>query len=501
MPSGLEFDGVCLKGVPAATGVFKALVQPLFGGEAGGPIELNFSVAEGALAYGSFTAVIKEISDSVDQRMLRLGLLTFTAGADGAMSAKAKIGASNYGFSSKNGYDSVIWSDVSAPGFTRRMSLEMSTPMTIGEETYINTLKLTVGDGSLTNLTALGECVGTVELTMNIIGSDGDVREEVVYAGELIRNNSDSDAFRNVLADYVGYYTVALVPETTVMADGVPAGNGYLMFTVKDDGVATGSGRLSDGTAYSYSAPVALRGDLADPATVKLVVPVFAKTNPYSFGGLLEFAGSDTVDSRSIVEWNKDGSKSSYDGLGFTIDVRPTGGLYNTVENLQRYYLDYDFEAGAEPVNGLPGELLPAGQDYSLDTLPHGVSVSLDGDSITVPSRVFKMDAEKPKKIDFDASVNAWKLRVGLNRVTGLVSGSFQAFSDGENSSASFGTFEHFGVLLMNRDGVSPLDADVWSAGAALMPVTDDWTLSIPFNIKTVKVDRDWSETEIPATE
>jgi hypothetical protein len=359
---------------------------------------------------------------------------------------------------------------------------------------------VTVGDGALDNLTALGECAGTVELVMNVIGSDGKIREDVVYSGELVRNNSDSAAFKEALADRVGYYTVALTPDTVVMADGVPAGNGYLMLTVKEDGVATGSGRLADGTEYSYSAPVALRGDLAGSAGV-LTVPVFAKTTPYSFGGMLKFGGLTEIDSRAALEWNKDGAASSYDGQGFTIDIRPTGGLYNTVDNLQRYYLDYDFEVEAEPVNALAGELLPGGKEYSLDTLPHGVSVSLEGNTVVVPSRVFKMDEQSSKKIDFEASVNAWKVEAAINRVTGLVSGSFQAFSDGEDSSASFGKFNHFGVLLMNRDAFSPLDTDVWSAGAALMPVSENWTLSIPFNIKAVRIDRDWSEYEIPVAE
>ena len=53
----------------------------------------------------------------------------------------------------------------------------------------------------------------------------------------------------------------------------------------------------------------------------------------------------------------------------------------------------------------------------------------------------------------------------------------------------------------MNRDANTPLDEDVWTAGFYLLPVSVNWKFSLPFNIRAVKVDRDWSETEVPVVQ
>jgi hypothetical protein len=68
--------------------------------------------------------------------------------------------------------------------------------------------------------------------------------------------------------------------------------------------------------------------------------------------------------------------------------------------------------------------------------------------------------------------------------------------SDGDTQ-VMLGTINHFGILLMNRDARAPLDADVWTAGFYLFPAGNGWKHSLPFNIRSTTVDRDWSEAEL----
>ena len=93
--------------------------------------------------------------------------------------------------------------------------------------------------------------------------------------------------------------------------------------------------------------------------------------------------------------------------------------------------------------------------------------------------------------------MNPWKVKTSFVPATGLLSGTFRAWSDG-TTQAQFATLNHYGVLLMNRDEYSPLDEDVWTAGFYLLPVTSNWTFSLPFNIRSIPADRDWTEAEVP---
>lgn len=267
------------------------------------------------------------------------------------------------------------------------------------------------------------------------------------------------------------------------------------------------AGLLADGTAVSGSSRIALRGDPSDISKCSVLVPVGLYSFPWSFGGMVKLDWNEdadgysatTIDSRMSLEWNKDGATSSYDGEGFKIEIRPTGGWYNTLVNLQAYYLDLDFSVEAESVDGLPAEMLPAGNSYTADTMPHGVNAVLGRSSLTPDARYLVM-REGTSLYDLAASVNPWKVKTSFVPETGLVTGTFKAWSDGPTQS-QFGTLNHYGVLLMNRDGFSPLDVDVWTSGFYLLPVTSDWTFSLPFNIKSVKVDRDWSEAVVPMDE
>ena len=497
LPPGMSTYKLRVYGTPTAAGDYKALVQVFNGNVGGTSIELNFHVADADLAFGTFSGVLAEDGDpSLTNRMPRLGSLSFTASATGSLSAKVKVGASSYVFTGSTGYDAVSTNDLPA-GIDRYMGVALQNVVQLGSVNYTNLLTLSVADGSSTNGAALGTSAGTVALTLNVLDGLGGVQEEINYTCDLLRDNSGLEVFEAALTGFAGYYTLALVPEGVALKDGVPAGNGYLTVTVGDDGVAKCAGLLADGTEISCSGSVALRGDLATPEDCTLLLPVFQKTSPYSFGGVAILKANGTFDSRTALEWNKDGKASSYDRQGFSLSILPTGGWYDTVKNLQTYYLNREFTVEAEPVTGLPADMLPSG-NYTIDSTPHGVAAQIDINNLVLPSRTLVMDEKHSSLIDFAASINPWKVKMSFTRATGIVTGTFQAFSITSTKSTSIGTFNHHGVLLMNRDDASPLDTDVWTAGFGLMPVTSYWTLSIPFNIRSIAVDPDWSEVSVP---
>ena len=373
--------------------------------------------------------------------------------------------------------------------------------VSVDGQTLTNVLEVTVGSGSPTNLAALVESAGTASLTLNLPASGGGA-QEVSYRCALVRRNADSTAFVEAMSAFAGYYTVSIVPQGASPAAGLPCGNGPMALTVSSDGTVKVSGVLPDRTSFSSSAFAGLRGDPADPDNAVLVVPVVYAAPPDAFGGLLKIRrgsadGAPYVDSYAELEWSKAGG--AFDGVDFRLAANPVGGWYDTVVNLQRYYLDRDFTVEAEPVAGIPEGMLPAGYVYTADTTPHGVEAMLAGDVLRAAARKV-VKTEDGTRVDFDGSVNAWDVKLSFARGSGLVTGTAAVVSDGERQT-TLGTVNHYGILLMNRDPAAPLDADVWTAGFYQFPAGNGWKHSLPFNIRSVTVDRDWSETELPDSE
>ena len=499
LPPGMKAENLRVYGVPSEAGDYTALVQVFNGTVGGTSLELDFHVAESDLAFGTFGGVLVETGDtSLTNKTPRLGSLSFTASATGVLSASVKVGDSVYKFSGKSGYSTVTSAGVPA-GIDRFVGVALKRTDKIGDDSYTSVLNLSVADGSSTNSAAFGACAGVATLTLNLPDGLGGMQEEIEYSCELVRDNSGLDGFAKAAKPFAGYYTLALVPENITLEDGVPAGNGYLTVAVGDDGSAKCAGMLADGTAVSCALPCALRGDLSSPASCNMLIPVFQNAAAWSFGGVLLLRADGAFDSRAALEWNKDGKASSFDRLGFTLSIRPTGGWYDTVSHLQTYYLNRDFTVEATPIAGLPADMLPSGT-YTLDSTPHGLAALLEADTPTVEARKLVMDSRYSELVDFAASINPWKVKMNFVRGSGVVSGTFQVHSIAAAKSSSVATCNHYGVLIMTRDETSPLDTDVWTAGFGLVPVSTYWTISIPFNIISVTVDRDWSEQTVPTS-
>ena len=499
LPPGLTLKGEKSKinGTPSRAGDYQVLLQTLVGEKAGTTLAVDFHVAAMGCAAGTFTGALAEDGTAQTNAAARIGRVSVTTAKDGTISAFAKIAGVKYVFTGTR-FDGLgdERDDSAVVQKTYKVRLEGET----GGHARALELELISSD----NVTALQCPAGTARLTLD--GALFGVPGEVVYACELVRDCSDSDVVREVMRDmYAGYYTVALVPEGVSPAMGVPCGNGYLTLTVGEDCSVLAAGRLADGTDVSLSTTAQPRGDGG------LVVPLGVYGDCWSFGGdiLIKHAqtaeGGETVtasviDSLSALEWNKDGKYSSYDRLGFRIAIRPTGGWYNTVFNLQTYYLNRDFSVEAEQVDGLPEELIPAGYTYTANTMPHDVEMKLEGNAMVPAARVLVPRIDEPELTDLARSVNPWNVKLSFVRETGILTGSFKAKSD--DAAGTIATYQHYGILPMYRDANTPLEANVLTAGFYLMPVTSKWTFSLPFNINfTEYQERDWSESAVPVEE
>ncbi len=509
LPPGVILKGAKCKfqGVPTTSGDYTALLQVTTASGQAKTLRLDFKVDPLGVAAGSFSGMIREDGTGLEEGFPRIGHVKSLAISEtGAIYAQVKVAGMKYVFSADS-LDSVV--DGGGAGYPGSCLAMLFGTSTINDVVYTNRMELTVASGDPEDGAALGVCAGEVSLVLNVL-SGGEV-QEVSYRGELVRDNTANEQWLAAAAQYEGYYTVSLVPFGVSPAYGVPCGNGYLTLQLDGNGMAAYAGFLADGTALSGSSQIALRGDLADPTACSALVPIGMYSSPWSFGGTLKLDwakdgngyAATVVDSRVALEWNKDGVSSSFDGQGFRIELRPTGGWYNTLVNLQRYYLDRDFSVEAQQIEGLPAEMLPANHTYSADTMPHGVNVLLGRNSLTPDARALVTQEGESGLYDLAASVNPWKVKTSFVPETGLLTGTFKAWAvkQSNNKQKEFATLNHYGVLLMNRDAYSPLDEDVWTAGFYLLPVTSNWTFSLPFNIRSIPADRDWTEAEVPQVE
>ena len=200
------------------------------------------------------------------------------------------------------------------------------------------------------------------------------------------------------------------------------------------------------------------------------------------------------VDSSSALVWNNDDVKATYYGdAGWRFTCAPVGGWYDTVVNLQAYYLNCAFSVGTSPITEFPmQDILPAGYEAIRDVWPAGEEVAFSGDKASTAKRaLIKLDGGV---YDLASSVNPCNVQVKLARASGIVKGSFSVWSlDGQQGKQKeIKGFKHNGVLLHFRDDFAALDDEVMSAGFFTQKVTlktdgskksRKWTLSMPFNL------------------
>ena len=499
----------------------------------GSAVPVAFEVLPGGTMFGTYRGALVEDGSTFAGNTRHAGNLSVTVTTAGKITAKAAIAGVTYTFSGTTGYDELVDRDETLPGATRHVRVELATTVkTIKNKkvtgTYTdNSLVLEIPDGAVTNAAALAEAVGTAEMKLSVLNAAKTaVTKDVSYKADLFRSNGAQAEHKAAMAPFAGYYTVSLVPEGVSAADGVPVGNGYLTLTVAEAGTVKVAGVLADGTAVSFSTFGELvGGDFADPDTCALKVPLYVGNANYSLAGALEIdcstdeAGekSLTVKSAEKLVWSKTAAATtSREGTGFSMSLAPTGGWYDKVVNLQTYYLDRDFSiSSAESGDDLPSEALAKGYSFTTLSAPNDLAVSLVGNAFAVGAKSLVKN-KTTGLTDFGLSVNPWNTTVKLNRATGIVTGTFNAWewvfqNDLINSyptaQKQITSLAHKGVLLYSRDDSSdsPLAANVFTSGFFLMPATTStkaavvkkaWKASLPFNIIYEEKATDWFEAE-----
>ena len=462
------------------------------------------------LNTGTFYGVLDEDGTELTNGLPRIASVTVTAKDGGDVSASVVIGGKKYAFKGAGS-----WEDVT--NGLKRVTLPISKGT--------GTMTVVLQGGRTDDEGAWMAAGGSVEVEMDVPdvkgkGSQADIR----YIGRVYRQNAKIQDYLTTVAKFYGYYTVALVPEGVTSLDGIPAGNGYLTVKVDAKGTAKVAGLLADGTKVSVSVKAAaVVADTNSVLGVSMVLPVFQSKSPYCFGGTLRlFArpGATTVDpnktdhqivvdSTDTLTWNNDNAALTYDNVsGWRLTCVPVGGWYDTVVNLEAYYIGYALAVGTADITEFPSELVSDGYHIVTTVQPNGLPFAFNGDKVAVPKK--KLVKNESKLYNLVDSINPCDVKIKFKRATGIVNGSFSVWSanDELGKQKVVKGFKHNGVLLLLRDDFALMGDNVASAGFFTQKVTlqetkivkgreknvkRKWTLSLPFNLlATDPGDIDW---------
>lgn len=510
-----------LEGVPTKAGDYQAILQVTDDRLKGATVAVTFRVVAIDYAIGTFNGVLA--ADSYQAGFMSLGSIALTTTAQGKLTGKVSAGGKTYSFAG-TGFDYVEETAYDGDGnqIPTLLSAEVQLKTKIADVFHV--MRLTLKNGDSKDLALLGSVAGDIKV--EIIDETG-TGADMFYAGRLFRDNSkNADYLAAFNEAFGGYYTISL--PIINPQDGCPKGNGYLTVKFDAKGAGTVAGQLADDTKISCKAVAAMVGDLADPASCELFLPVFQAKSPYAFGGELRIANAElegelvpVADSTLPLYWRSDNAKATYGGeWGWDYELQPCGGFYNTVYNLQAYYLSKDFAVDAGSWTDLPEELLTgayAGFKYVAEvypqTYPTGQKIDIVGDALSAEKRVLAKRTDNKTLNDWEKSVNPANVTYKFTRATGLVSGTFGIWmTKDEMKSGVVKTTEkeltnikHYGVMMLSRDPFALFGEDTLTAGYFLVPTTladkRKYTASLPFNV-ILSEDRgeedwckdDWSE-------
>lgn len=528
LPDGLKLDtktGV-ISGTPTKVGDYTTIIQVKSGKTMGGTISFLFDIESCGLASGTFNGLV--LADDDEDRLLydedaqwtgfaaaQIGSVTVTSTDAGKLTAKVIVGGSTYSFSGTSwGGKTVL--DNGLAGVTN--TLISISKFTVNRQNIVCTNTLTLA--ACAEGTNEWEAVDTpmeLELTMSFLSSDKkSVLTNVVYSGEAYRDNSKYSFVLDEMADFVGYYTVSLAPTDY---EECIQGYGYLTVTLDAKGKAKVAGVLADGTTKISASATAIYVSDSLEGEREVSIPLYYGKGTAAFGGWLELRldedGTPIVSSDSELIWINAATTANYTGdAGFSIEIEPVGGYYNTIVNLQTYYLNYAFYVSLD--DELPDELLGSNEAYVCYPGLYLDYLNLAGQNITVDKTVKTMRTDNKKLIDWEETINPSGLTMTFKRATGIYNGQFDIYAGDadageETKQTKLGSYKHQGVLLLSRDETTgSLNFDdcampgFWNAALTIKDEetnkTRKFTASLPFLIIPEAIDYDWSEGFVDTT-
>ena len=449
-----------------------------------------------ALETGTFYGVLSEDGFSLTNGLPAMASVTLAVSTKepAALSAKVLLAGKTYTFKGAG------WE----PGEGDIKTQTLSLVQKVANVSYTNTLTVAVNSGATMNSGEWLAGGGTAELKMNVPDKNNKgVQENICYTGNIYRGNEKIQDYLNVVTNFTGYYTVGLVPQGVGVADGIPAGNGYITLTIDNKGTVKVAGKLGDAkNTVSLSAKACgIREDEESLIGYSMFVPVYMVKSDMCFGGELRVfvdkqSGKAVVDSTRTLIFNNDDPKFTYENYeGFRMTLEPIGGWYDLLVNLQAYYLTMQFAVEMPDVYEIPAQALSTGYQIDDSAQPNGTEVTVAGDAFSTAKKALVKDG---KLNDLAASVNPCNVQVKLARAKGEVTGSFSIWSlsdDGTKQKEITG-FKHFGVLVLARDPMASYGPEYASFGYCTKSfsvlnenpdtgktVKHAWNFSAPFNI------------------
>ena len=546
VPKGLSLKSVkqanglaqyFLVGTPTKAGKYLVVLQETSDKVKGTTTALAITVEDAGHPEGTFNGLAAVGSnDAVGQYRQSIAKITFTASSSGKLSAKALIGGKTYSFAD-TGYERVRTNEEGRVTLEAVLTQSQKVKQNGVQTVFVNELRMAVLEGETDDASLWTLSEPELRLTMRALPDlqgEGFARD-VDYFGTLLRDNTKTKKWVSAAAGFSGYYTVALVPDTQTggWTNNVPNGNGYLTMTLDAKGKAKVGGALADGASFSASMPVAF-GETNGETSV--VLPLYAAKNKSVLAGWtgIRFpcgqapkepvTGSWTDDVPIVqafgdegVVWFNDDSNATYDGkFGYGIGIRPVGGWYDKVVNLQRHYIggvyDHVFEVDKATVDELwqISDLIRAnvgeGYDLAANALPYGQSVDLAVNNFIVDKQSLVKDSTKTYYV-WDACVNPANVKLTFKRATGILTGTCCIWYEGLNAKGAltqkyYSNCKHAGVFLMCRDADDLLPEDTVTAGALVIPQTiklpngskRKWNANFRFNVRSAWNPKTWED-------
>lgn len=412
LPSGIsakadaEAGLVRLQGVPKKSGEYSAIFQineRRAGRQIkGGVVRVSFTVVDlaevNAVAAAGFGNAEGAVVDTADTHRMT-GTLQLGLSRSGRISARYRHQDGSVSFSASN------WSACDAEG-TVTAQIERN--------------------GYLLNIDM--DTAGTLDVQLQDPAFEQPLEARVA----VVPWSRDTPA-----ADFMGYYTVALEPETCLGALS-PIGSSYMTLTVAASSARNGKtryvGKLADGTSYSGNATLIPTED------GNASLAVFTVKQRRTLGVRLVLRAGAAEDYREnpsavlacgdIEPFWRYNDRNTADA-SFDIALEVCGGYYSSADSLLLYFDEYHGDGPMCLIAAADGENMPESAVYGIATdLP-----LLELDLTDTTMRLAK------------AQENPTATRLRFNRRTGVFKGTFRLPFEGADGNRRV-TASYEGVLL-----------------------------------------------------